>query len=319
MRTFLRKLAVFLFLAFFLIVGFLMLSSTKMWRMPIAKLTKSSEYAEGNVGAREIIPYIEKVQKKDACTKLIIGDSVCNQVLNRFQEGNEEFCICGTNRAITLAGQYILAEEFVKNHEDVTDIYLVIILDSLTTEFDRQFGYQYVVMPFTETDTIKNLMPSTRSQLRRIYGPLFCWKPVVEVIETSPLNRKLFLNFLTYKEKVFPVGSETVVSEVSYQYLEKLYRLCGENNIQLHLIPGPHADTEAQRLQKDRIERELKENGAIKYFGGYFDEIEYYPVELFRDGVHFNEDVTGEDFFEKIVSDMRIPELNVDKSLRGEC
>lgn len=315
MRTFLRKLAVFLLLAFLFIVGFLILSSTEMWRMPIAKLTKSSEYAEGNVGAREIIPYIEKVQKKNACTKLIIGDSVCNQVLNRFQEGNEEFCICGTNRAITLAGQYILAEEFVKSHKGVTDIYLVIILDSLTAEFDRQFGYQYVVMPFTETDTIENLMPSTRSQLRKIYGPLFCWKPVVEVIETSPLNRKLFLNFLTYKEQILPMGSDAIVSDVSYQYLEKLYRLCEENDMQLHLIPGPHADTEAQHTQKERIERELKENGAIKYFGDYFDKIEYYPVELFRDGVHFNEDVIGEDFFENIVSNMRIPELKIDQFL----
>lgn len=315
MRTFLRKLAVFLLLAFLNIVGFLILSSTEMWRMPIAKLTKSSEYAEGNVGAREIIPYIEKVQRKDASTKLIIGDSVCNQVLNRFQEGNEEFCICGTNRAITLAGQYILAEEFVKTHENVTDIYLVIILDSLTTGFDRQFGYQYVVMPFTETNTIDNLMSSTQSQLRKIYGPLFCWKPVVEVIETSPLNRKLFLNFLTYKEQFFPVRSDTIVSDISYQYMGKLYRLCEENNIHLHLIPGPHANTEEQHMREERIERELRENGSIKYFGDYFDKIEYYPVELFRDGVHFNEEVIEDDFFEKIVSNMQISELKIDQPL----
>lgn len=311
MRSFLQKLAVFLFLAFLLITGFLVISSIEMWRIPIARLTKSSEYAEGNVGAREIIPYIEKVQEKNAYTKLIIGDSVCNQVLNRFQEGNEEFCISGTNRAITLAGQYILAEEFVKNHKNVTDIYLVIILDSLTAEFDRQFGYQYVVMPFTETDTIEDLMPSTRRKLRKIYGPLFCWKPVVEVIETSPLNRKLFLNYLTYKNQFFPLQSDTVVSEVAYQYLEKLYRLCNQNNIKLHLIPGPHADTEGQRMQEERIKQELKENGFIEYFGDYFEKIEYYPVELFRDGVHFNEDVIGDDFFKKIVLDMQIEGLHV--------
>lgn len=309
MRVFLRKLVVFLFLAFLLVVGFLILSSTEMWRIPIARLTKSSEYAEGNVGAREIIPYIEKVQEKNSCTKLIIGDSVCNQVLNRFQEDNNKFCIAGTNRAITLAGQYILAEEFVKAHENVTDIYLVIILDSLTSRFDMQFGYQYVVMPFTETDTIDTLMPSTRSQLRKIYGPLFCWKPVVEIIETSPLNRKLFLNLLAYKEKFFPICSKTVVSDVSYLYLEKLYRLCEENNIQLHLIPGPHADTEGQHIQKERIANELEGNGFIKYFGNYFDRIKYYPVELFRDGVHFNEDLIEDEFFKKVVSDMEISEF----------
>lgn len=310
MKFFLRKLVVFLFLAFLLIVGFLILSSTEMWRMPIARLTKSTEYAEGNVGAKEIIPYIEKVQEKNSCTKLIIGDSVCNQVLNRFQEDNNKFCIAGTNRAITLAGQYILAEEFVKVHEDVTDIYLVIILDSLTSRFDMQFGYQYVVMPFTETDTMDSLMPSTRNQLRKIYGTLFCWKPVVEIIETSPLNRKLFLNLLTYKERFFPIRSNTVVSDVSYLYLEKLYRLCEEKNIQLHLIPGPHADTEGQHIQKERIENELKENGYIKYFGNYFDKIKYYPVELFRDGVHFNEDLIEDDFLKKVVSDMEISEFN---------
>lgn len=310
MRSFLQKLAVFLFLAFLLITGFLVISSMEMWRIPIARLTKSSEYAEGNVGAREIIPYIEKVQEKNACTKLIIGDSVCNQVLNRFQEGNEEFCISGTNRAITLAGQYILAEEFVKNHKNVTDIYLVIILDSLTAEFDRQFGYQYVVMPFTETDTIEDLMPSTRRQLRKIYGPLFCWKPVVEVIETSPLNRKLFFNYLSYKNQFFPLQSDTVVSDVSYQYLEKLSHLCDQNNIKLHLIPGPLADTEERHVQKEKIEQEIKEKGFIEYFGDYFEKIAYYPVELFRDGIHFDENMIDDGFFERIISDMQISDLS---------
>lgn len=68
-------------------------------------------------------------------------------------------------------------------------------------------------------------------------------------------------------------------------------------------------------MQEERIERELRENGTMKYFGDYFDKIEYYPVELFRDGVHFNEDVIGKDFFEKIVSNMRISELKIDQSL----
>lgn len=306
MKTFALKLVIFICLFATTLTGFFILSSREKWRIPIAKLTKSEEYAEGNVGAREIIPYIQKVQEENTYTKLIIGDSVCNQIFNQFQEYNDEYCICGTNRAITLAGQYILAKEFIDNHEKVTDIYLIIIMDSLVTDFDRQFGYQYVVMPFTETDTINQLEDTDLKTLKKRYGVLLCWKPIINIIETSPLNRKLVLNYLSYKDQIFPVKSQTVISDVSYRYLKKIYDLCKEKKIQLHLIPGPHADTEDRHNQEKQIREELTENGYIHYFESYFESMEYYPIELFRDGVHFDEEIVEEKFFESIIFELNL-------------
>ena len=86
-------------------------------------------------------------------------------------------------------------------------------MDSLITDFDYQFGYQYVIMPFTETDTIQFLKEDTKKELYRKYGRIFCQKPVVKIIDKSPLNRKLYLNFLVEKDKVSTEKSTSVISE----------------------------------------------------------------------------------------------------------
>lgn len=301
MKKFICKLVIFFCLDIVLLSGFLILSAKDRWRMPIARLTKSEEYFKGNVGAGEIIPYIEKVQEKNSYTKLILGDSVCNQVYNRFQVKNDIYCIAGTNRAVTLAGQYLLAEEFIKNHDKVTDIYLIILMDSLITDFDYQFGYQYVIMPFTETDTIQFLKEDTKKELYRKYGRIFCQKPVVKIIDKSPLNRKLYLNFLVEKDKVSTEKSTSVISRVSYEYLEKLYYMCEEAGIELHLLSGPHADTPERHQLEERMKKELERKGIMENFESYFNSITYFSIDLFRDGVHFDEEVVTNDFYEEII------------------
>ncbi len=61
-----------------------------------------------------------------------------------------------------MSGQYILVEEFLKHHPQATDVYLSVIEDSLITDYETGYGYQYGVMPFAETDTLKLLDPETR-------------------------------------------------------------------------------------------------------------------------------------------------------------
>lgn len=315
MKRFGFKLTVFLGISIIPIVLFLWISAQDAYRDFIAYITESEEYGSGNVGSREIVPFIEKVQENNGYTKLIIGDSLCAQIYNPFQDINDEFCISGTNRAITLAGQYILAKEFIENHEKVTDIYIVCIIDSLRAEPDENFGYQYVVMPFTETDTIYALDKNTREKMESLYGSFFCRKWVVERIDKSPLNRKLYLTFLSEKSKVCesPFESDTMISETAYQYLEKMHQLCKENGVDLHLVPAPHADTEVQRTNVEYMKNEILDNGKEDLFGDYFDNIEYYQTDLLRDGVHFDETKIGSwrAYFAEIILKEGIPGFRV--------
>lgn len=310
MRKFLNKLFIFGVLYVCVVCIFLVLSAQEKCSMVIAEITNSDDYAYEDFGANEIIPFIERVQEQNDYSKLIIGDSVCNQVFERYYDVNDVYCISGSNQAISVAGQYILAEEFIKNHKNVTDIYLLLTMGSLATDFDVQLGYQYAVMPFVKTATINYLDEATIEKIAVIYGGFFCQKAIVEVIHHSPLNMKLYLNMLAKKDEMFPVETDRPISEVTYKYLEKLYSLCEREGIVLHLIPGPHADSEERFELEEQIREELITNGDLPELEAYLDKIIYYPEELFRDGIHFDEEKVDDVFFQKLAQEL-VPEIKV--------
>lgn len=305
------KLLVFGGLYLSIVCAFLVLSAQEKWSGFIEIATKSEDYVLEGYGTSEIIPFIERVQEHNDYTKLVLGDSVCHQLFDRYYEFNDVYCISGSNQAISLAGQYILAEEFVKNHEDVTDIYLVLSMGSLATDFGVQLGYQYAVMPFVETDTIDNLDEYTLNEISNVYGSFFCLKPIVKIIDRSPLNKKLYLNALAKKEEIFPSESNGVISRVTYRHLEKLYALCEEEGIELHLIPTPHADTDERHRLEEQIRNKLDVDGDNLGLEEYLDQLVYYPEWMFRDGIHFDEKKVDEEVLRGVAKEI-LPEINVD-------
>lgn len=302
MKRFYLKAVLFLVLFTAAVIGLEALSIHEEYRMFIARLTDSEEYITENTGSDEIKPYIAKVQEENAFTKLVIGDSVCHQMYKGLQEYNEDCCIVGSNAAITLAGQYILAKEFLDSHENATDIYLILIPTALQQGFDTKYGYQYVVMPFVETGTVQNLDPETIGQLENIYGRFFMNKKIVELIDRSAVNRKLYLNELARRVKV---EQQPGLSDVSARYLEKLIRLCEAENVNLHLYPGPLADTDNKRsFVRDRLGPAFEQSGFSEYFPDYIDGIRYYPEEQFADGVHFGGEWANQAAYNEKIKEM---------------
>ena len=316
MRKFYLKVIVFIGLYLTVVFAFLVLSAQEKWSMLIADATLSGEYAYEDFGAAEIVPYIRRVQEQGEHTKLVIGDSVCNQIFERYYDINDVYCISGTNQAISLAGQYILAEEFIKSHKEIKDIYLFLVMGSLATDYGVQLGYQYAVMPFVETETIDNLDKDTLAKIADIYGGIFCRKEVVEMIDASPLNMKLYLNLLVEKQRIFPAESGALISDETYKYLEKIYLLCEENEITLHLVPGPHADTERQHKLEGQIRDVLEANGDKLGLINYLDQIVYYPEWMFRDGTHFDEKKLEDNFFQELALTY-LPNINTEQAGRS--
>ena len=115
----------FIMILFSVLVGFDLLSMHGSFRQLFSNWTDSASYLER--GPDEIKPYIVKAQFQDDSTKLIIGDSVCRQMFNGLQEYNSDFTIIGSNGAITMAGQYIMTKEYLDNHPNATDVFLIIL------------------------------------------------------------------------------------------------------------------------------------------------------------------------------------------------
>ena len=298
MKILMKKAIFFLLLFVICLVIADYLSTKDEWRYFFADITDSKAYIEGNVGSDEIIPYIRKVQEQDETRELILGDSVCHQLMNGLQPFNKDKCIVGSNGAITMAGQYILCDEYLCNHHDITDVYLFVLPESLQRTFDTKWGYQYTVLPFALTDTLGKLDSNTLSIMSNVYGKWFLEKNVAYLIDRSAINRKIYLNLLKKYGKDYnqPGGYD-----LADQYIHKIYELCENKNVSFHLCPCPVSDYKKETIQE---QKKLYQNTRLATdFPDYFDSIYYIPDEWTRDHTHLGGDYANQEIYNQIIDE----------------
>lgn len=306
MKKFVGKMALFLclFLAVLLLLD--ILSAKPTFREWLAAVTGSSDYP---VAKMEVDEAIEKVKAQPAATKLVIGDSVCKQLFDGLAEENRDYCFAGNNRAVTIAGEYVLIKEFLEQHRDATEVYLFVGLDALQTELDVEFGYQYVMIPFGNAGLLPEFEEETRQQMRELYGAFFVQEPVIRLVGDSSVNRKLYLNYLkdtgTVKSTEETNGK---ISEITAYYLPRIAALCEDAGVSFYLLPTVFAEEEDRRSQAQLLEQSVKQWGLEAYFTEYFSNMAFYPPEQFLDGVHF-----GGEFEEQEELNRKIREVYVEK------
>lgn len=251
----------------------------------IAKLTKSESYATQLSASNEVITCIEKAQTHDDSTKLIVGDSVCNSLFGELQNINPDYSILCCNRGITMAGQYILTKEYLDSHENATDVYLIMISNSLITGFDTDFGYQYAVIPFVKTGTLKHLDEVTIKEMENLYFAPFLEEGVVDYVERSPFIKKMYLNV---EKQLKPTVLTLSFPDVTTRYVRKMYDLCQERGVKMHFMPPPLAYSEERLSVEAVLKEEYRNSDLYKMFPDYYNDYIYYPAEFFPDGIHPN-------------------------------
>ena len=279
-----------------LAVAAFMLSGWEPFRTILMYATNSKEYGRGPT--EEIVPYIREVQKDSDYTKLIVGDSVCRQLFNPFQKYNKVYCTVGSNRAITMIGQYLLIREFLENHQETTDVYLV--LSSMTDSGldDGELAYQYFVIPFSETGLLQNISEQTKENLKYKYGEFFIRQEVIQFIDYSPVAKKLFLNTFD--------NDDCDDITISFEYFDMIMKLCEDNTVNLHLLHCPMKESSLEMMMQQK-ENDLKAciNDSMRcYIEAYYDSIVYYPDSYFSDGIHFGPDYREEHQLTKYLRDM---------------
>lgn len=288
MKKFLLKAGIFVCGLVVIFGGCIFVSSkSELFNVFFSKITNSSSYSRNAVdgGPQEIIPAIERAQEESGHTKLVLGDSVGHRVFAPLREANDEYLILTTNQAIGMMGQYLLAEQFIKSHDEATDIYVVMIAGSFATDFSTKYGYQYAVMPFVEMDIFQNLDDETIKAAEDTYGKVFMNKDAVNIIDYSDMNRKIYLN-LIYEYGKGPVSSGKCTSDIGVRNMMRLRELCEANDINLHILPGPMPDTERNRNLLDAQKKEFVEKGMGEMMQGYYDCVTLYPEKYFPDGIH---------------------------------
>lgn len=192
MKKLFLKGFIFVSIIFSVITVTICLSTSEPFRSLVAGWTASEDFMADS----GMLPYFDRARETDGSTKLIIGDSIANQLFSALQENNPETDILTTNAALMITGQYLLAEEYLKSHPDATDIYLVMHPLTLTRTFDTEWSYRYAVMTYVETGTLNFLDQNTLETFENVYGAIFMQKGIVSLIEDSPVCRKLYLSYI---------------------------------------------------------------------------------------------------------------------------
>ena len=273
----------FVFILMVIIISIDLFSFTKIGNIVMGKVCFCTGYQK--IGTTEIIPRIDKVQENKKYTKLIVGDSVSNQMFWELQAYNEEYCIATSNGGITIPGEYILIRLFLENHQDVTDVYLVHLPTTLVSGFESKLSYDYLVAPMSITDKLSYLDTTSITELQNIYGKIFLGKNVVKFINYSPINSKLFLNYS--QKKLLNLDNSKLISDEAILYLYKIDELCLQYGVKLHFLSGPMPDDAVTKEKVEKIKKYAESNSELSFIDDYFDSIIYCDSNMFSDGVHF--------------------------------
>ncbi len=279
MKKLLWKCVIFFMVILALCAVFLFLSTREPFRPVIARVANCEDFMEDG----GMLASFEKARQQDGTTQLVIGDSICRQMFAPLWEYNPEKSILATNAALMMPGQYLLAREYLQQHPETTDVFLVMHPLTLTRTFEMEWGYRYAAMTYVETDTYQYLDESTRNTMEGTYGAFFLREDTVWMMETSPICRKIGLNYINAHGEPY---AQSYPFEITDLYVEMLYNLCRENGVELHLYSSPVA--EYYREEMTALAENYKETRMSYLFPHYMEDIWYYPDEWTEDLSHFN-------------------------------
>lgn len=278
MKKLFGKGFVFIAVIFTVCVSIVFLSTFEPCKGIIARWTASEEFMEEN----EMLPYFDRAREEDQTVRLILGDSICNQLFTRLRAYNPETSFLATNAAFMVTGQYVLLEEYLKCHPETTEVFLVMHPMPLTRSFDVEWSYRYGVMAYVEADVMDYLDENTIDIMAGIYGRVFLRKEAVRLVEDSPLIRKLYLSYIYINRESYVQSSPF---EIADQYVKKMYDLCQEHGARLHLYSSPVS--EYFREAVETLAGSYGETWMSSVYPDYFNDILYYPSEWTSDMSHF--------------------------------
>ncbi|MHC1775946.1 MAG: hypothetical protein AB9834_11090 [Lentimicrobium sp.] len=224
------------------------------------------------VAGKEIYHSIFKSKQKKKSKKILIGDSVCNQLFpNTKNNGTINSLAC--NQAISMVGHFILLNNYLNTGNKVDTVILIYAPISFMNNLNQIYTYHYFLKPFYTEE----------------YKPLFT-KTVNEQIQKIPYsNFCRFSNILTSNWAPNFTSTDTIkysfLSPISVEYLIKIKKLSIKYNFKLIILPTPTALSEKPEIEK--IDKnEIVNNNLEREFENYFTKIIYLDDSIFTDGIH---------------------------------
>ena len=255
-------------------------------------LTNSVTYQD--MGKAETMYLWERSNRSYKATKLIVGDSVANQLYEYY--GNEKYTVLTGNLAMTPVWQYIFVRDYIEANPQTTEVYLCLVADSFERGFEINTSYSYMLVPLVKSNNMDVLEEPQKKNLENMFGKIFVKKQVVDFIGNSGLNSKLYLNAV---KKIYENFSQKKIQverkgnpdlQLAETYIAKIAELCKEKNVSLYLLPNPKMDTAENRGYLEKLKEKYTESKLYEINPDYFEQIVFFPQEYFKDELHFKDE-----------------------------
>jgi archaellum component FlaF (FlaF/FlaG flagellin family) len=242
---------------------------------------------EKTVNGNEVYVSVRKSKVKKKVKILIIGDSVGKQLYDN-DTYNDDVYSLACNQAISLAGQYILLENFIENNRQNLpgEIILIITPGSFTNNLNQIYSFHYFLKPFYKAEYSALITDTCRTQIHKI--PFYFLSQIPSVLNTNWSPAYLPDADTSYR----------FISPISNNYLLKIKALCVKNHLNLKFFCPPiKLSKKKLNLNYAKNTVEIERTGFKTEFASYFKNIVFFPDSLYKDHIHFKKQYIPTDYF----------------------
>lgn len=224
------------------------------------------------VAGDEIYLSINKTRQKNHQKKVLIGDSAGYMLFpNKINDSAVISLTC--NQAISLAGQYILLQNYLNSGNDIDTLFMIFGPEGFLNNLDQIYTFHYFLKPFYKDEYKQYFSDLVYQQINKIPFVFLCREPYILTSNWAPkFKSQDSVNF-------------TFLSPISVEYLTKIKDLGTKKGFPIVLLPGPVSNKKKQII--DTFEKnEAIPTGMQKEFEYFWANLVYLEDSLFVDGVH---------------------------------
>ncbi|MFA5849794.1 MAG: hypothetical protein WC833_07915 [Bacteroidales bacterium] len=224
------------------------------------------------VAGSEIYRSIFKSKQKNKTKKIIIGDSVGNQLFpNTTNDDTINSLTC--NQAVSMVGHFILLNNYLNAGNKVDTVVLIYSPSSFRNNLNQIYTFHYFLKPFYIDEYKPLFTKKVTEQIKKIPYSNFCRFSVVLTSNWAP-------NFISTDTIKY-----SFLSPISIEYITKIKDLSNKHNFKLIILPTPirfNGKSDVEGIDKN----EILNNGLATVFENYFENIIFLHDSCFLDGTH---------------------------------
>jgi len=247
--------------------------------------------------------YHLQTEKNGQADYIVLGDSVGRQISTKAPYlQNNKYAVMATNQAITMTGQYFIAQRYL--HYNKAPRGIILLTASTFGDLDRDLSDNYIQRTFTDFSEILEIFLLKRDPVFTAKMLAYRWLPSFKYRLSLQKRWAGYTNAesltgVPYNNKNSGASGYSLL-RLMKPYLEKeniprhhftaLLKLLNERHIPLFfLVPAINdSDPELYR-EHENLSRKLFPELQKRYPNFHYEDVHFLQSRYYGDGMHFNE------------------------------